>query len=109
MIGFRHLLVLAKLRYKDACRLLSTICFTYFLAVGSRLYKQKIWSEKSMVMAYRAVTEKGMSVWKASSLYSIPKSTLGNRVSGRIELGATSGPCKYLTQAEEGNFFDWLR
>ena len=62
-------------------------------------YKQ--WPEWSMKKAVDAVTVQKLSIRRAAEQYSIPKSTLGDRVSGRVQFGAVSGPPKYLTSMEE--------
>ena len=59
------------------------------------------WNHESMVGTMKAVIVKGMSVQEAAQLYDVPKSTLGNRVSGRVLPGATSGPPTYLPSGEE--------
>lgn len=62
-------------------------------------YKQ--WDKASMVHALKAVIEDGMSIRRAAIRYGVPKSTLGDRVSGRILPGSVSGPPKLLTDSEE--------
>ena len=42
-----------------------------------------------------------MSVRQAAELHQVSKSTLGDRVSGRVLPGARSGPHTYLTSEEE--------
>ena len=54
-----------------------------------------------------ADVEKGMSLRKASELYNIPKTTLSDYVSGRREVGATSGRA-YLTEEEEDELVTFL-
>ena len=43
----------------------------------------------------------GASVRRAAIEYGVPKSTLGDRVSGRVTHGVLSGPPKYLSEEEE--------
>ena len=43
----------------------------------------------------------GMSIRRASEHYAIPKSTLGDVISGRVLPGSTSGPRHYLNDEEE--------
>ena len=43
----------------------------------------------------------GLSVRRAAEEYAVPKSTLHDRVSGRVLAGRCSGPPKYLTDEEE--------
>ena len=40
--------------------------------------------------------------------YNVPKSTLSDRVSGRVQPGAVSGPPKYLTSTEEAELAKFL-
>ena len=54
-----------------------------------------------MLAATKAVIEVGMSVRQAADLHQVPKGTLGDRVSGRVLLGARSGPRTYLSSEEE--------
>ena len=57
-----------------------------------------------MAQALNAVVTGGMSVREAASRFGVPKSTLGDRVSGRVQSGAVSGPKTYLTADEETEF-----
>ena len=50
--------------------------------------------------AYEAVRE-GASIRSAAQMYGVPKSTLNDRVTGRVQFGAHSGPERYLTDEEE--------
>ena len=43
----------------------------------------------------------GMSLRKAAEIFQVPKSTLCDRVTGKVKFGATSGPDPYLTNEEE--------
>ena len=61
-----------------------------------------------MKRAYAAVKENKLSVRKASSMYNIPKSTLGNRVTRRVTFGSRSGPTRYLSDAEEAQLVQFL-
>ena len=73
---------------------------------GRWLYKQ--WSEEQMKKAVDAVIISKMSVRRAAMQYSVPKSTLGDRVSGRVQPGSVSGPTKYLTLLEENELSRFL-
>lgn len=73
--------------------------FTSSTLVCRGEYKQ--WTEERMALAMDAVVKDGLSVRKAAEEYGVPKSTLGDRISGRILPGAISGPGKYLTHQEE--------
>ena len=50
----------------------------------------------------------GIGVNKAAELHGIPKSTLKDRVSGRVAHGSKSGPKSYLTSQEETQLADYL-
>ena len=52
----------------------------------------KLWSNEVMEKALNEVINNGMSVRHAALEYNIPKSTLGDRASGRVIPGSTSGP-----------------
>ena len=67
----------------------------------SRPEKFKQWSEEVMEKAVNAVINNGMSVRRAAMDYDVPKSTLGDRVSGRVIPGSYSGPRKLLSEEEE--------
>lgn len=61
----------------------------------------KEWCESSMTEAIKACTEKKMSIRKASESYNVPRSTLADRISGRVLPGAKSGPHRILSDEEE--------
>ena len=56
----------------------------------------------------RAVIEENKSVREAAQQYDVPKSTLGDRVSGRVLPGAISGPPTYQTNDEEKELVSFL-
>ena len=68
----------------------------------------KDWSRVSMKAAMQAVIENGMSIRRAAEVYSVPKSTLGDRISGRVLPGCTSGPASYLSCEEEKELVTFL-
>jgi hypothetical protein len=61
-----------------------------------------------MERATKAVISEGFSVIHASEDFNVPKSTLGDRVSGRVMPGSNSGPQRYLTTAEEVELVQFL-
>ena len=63
----------------------------------SRPFRYKGWSQESMTLAIRD----GMTVRGAAEYYSVQRSTLGDRISGRVLPGAKSGPATHLTSKEE--------
>ena len=74
----------------------------------NRLHEYKSWNEDNMSRAVSAVVKCGLSVRKAALMYSIPKSTLGDRISGRVLEGSTSGPLKYLSEQEEVELISFI-
>ena len=75
----------------------------------SRSKKFKKWSEDLIEKAINAVINDGVSISRAAEDYGIPKSTLGDRISGRILPGSSSGPRKLLTTEEEVDLVAFLR
>ena len=55
-----------------------------------------------MEQALQAVVAGGASIRRAALDYHVPKSSLGDRVSGRTVPGTKSGPPPYLNAMEEG-------
>ena len=70
--------------------------------------KLKLWSDSHMKKATDAVQTQGFSIRRASEEYAIPKSTLHDRVSGRVQAGECSGPSKYLSDEEEQELEEFL-
>ena len=68
----------------------------------------KYWSEDKMEKAFEAVTKERLSVRRAAEEYNVPRSTLGDRVSGRTQIGARSGPMKILTDQQEDHLEQFL-
>ena len=60
-----------------------------------------------MDKAVTAVVD-GKGIWRAAMQYNVPRSTLFDRVSGRVQQGAVSGPPKYLTSTEEAELAKFL-
>jgi transposase len=80
----------------------SAACNTsLFSHCHSRPGKYKPWDDDCMQKALQAVKLDGTSVRKAAMEYGVPKSTLGDRVSGRVTHGVLSGPPKYLSEEDE--------
>ena len=61
-----------------------------------------------MSRAVAAVVKCGISVRKAALMYGIPKSTLGDRITGRVLEGSKSGPLKYLSEQEEEELISFI-
>ena len=63
------------------------------------LYKD--YHHEKLYRAYEDVKDGRLSIRHAAEQYGIPKSTLGDRISGRVRFGAHSGPPRYLSDSEE--------
>ena len=61
----------------------------------------KNYESQSMSQAMKAVIEGGFSIRLAAEKFNIPRTTLGDRISGRVLPGSVSGPPKFLTDDEE--------
>ena len=59
------------------------------------------WSDEAMQNAVTAVENEGISLRQAAEMYKIPRSTLHDHVTGKVEHGALPGPSPYLTTEEE--------
>ena len=75
--------------------------------VSRRPSKRKQWTNEQMARALMAVSE-GMPANKAAGTYGVPKSTLKDRVSGRVVHGCKPGPRPYLEHKEEKELTDFL-
>ncbi|XP_064403158.1 uncharacterized protein LOC135348769 isoform X2 [Halichondria panicea] len=81
---------------------------SYIPTVAKRPTSYKSWTESTLYKAYLAHIEDGLSVRDAAEAYGVPKSTLQDRVSGRVKFGARSGPPKLLTDEEENELVSFL-
>jgi len=61
-----------------------------------------------MRAAIHAIQHKQMKISEVAKLYSIPRPTLGDRISGRVAHGVKPGPQPYLTKEEESEFAKFL-
>ena len=60
-----------------------------------------------MENALQAVNE--MTVREAAAQFGVPKSTLHDRISGKVQPGAVSGsPCYFLDDEEEEELVRWI-
>ena len=67
-----------------------------------------MWDETKMNLALHAVTNEGMAIRHAAMQFGVPKSTLGDKASGRVLPGKTSGPQAYLNSLEEKELVQFL-
>jgi len=65
------------------------------------------WDNVSMIKAISAV-ENGMTVRRASECFGVPKSSLHDRISGKVQHGKRPGPISYLTVEEESELANFL-
>lgn len=59
------------------------------------------WSQDDLINAVHDIREKKISYREAEAAYGIPKSTLYDYSTGKVEFGARPGPLSILTAAEE--------
>ena len=71
-------------------------------------YRQK-YSQDQLRQALHEVRENGMPKKKAAKLYGIPKTTLLDKLSGRVPDEAHSGPDSLLSKAEEDRLARYIR
>ena len=62
--------------------------------------KRKQWSDETMAAALEAV-KGGQTILRAAQTYGVPRSTLQDRVHGKVTHGVKPGPRPYLAPAEE--------
>ena len=75
---------------------------------ADRPFKYKSWNTENMAIAITAVQSNKCTIREASEIYQVPKSTLHDRISGKVIHGSCSGPERYLTDAEENSLVKFL-
>ena len=70
--------------------------------------KRKQWTDQQMVDAMEAASAGNMSINKASEMYGVPRTTLKDRLNGRVVHGTKPGPKPYLRHSEERELVDHL-
>ncbi|XP_019854203.1 PREDICTED: uncharacterized protein LOC100641974 isoform X2 [Amphimedon queenslandica] len=76
--------------------------------VPSRVKERRAIRDKNLLLAAAEVRAGKCTLREASEKYSIPKSTLWDRLSGKVPFGATSGPERYLNDTEEEQLVKFL-
>ena len=76
--------------------------------VSQRLPSYRGYSNVSMEKAYEAVVTGTLSVRKAATEYGVPRSTLHEKVTGKVALGVKSGSKNHLTDEEEASLVEFL-
>ena len=71
--------------------------------------RYKAWSEDRLVLAFNAVQQQGLTVRQAAEAFDVPKSTLHDRLSGRVPFGKLSGHSRYLSGLEEAELVNFLK
>ena len=74
---------------------------------ANRAGKRIQWSEESMTGAMKAVVE-GSSIAGAAREHGVPRTTLQDRVLGKVTHGTKPGPKRYLNEAEEKKLSEFL-
>ena len=74
-----------------------------------RPLRYKSWNAENMMRAIKAVQKNQCTIRETSEIYKVPKSTLHNRISGKVIHGTCSGPECYLTDTEENSLIKFLR
>ena len=75
--------------------------------VTNRPSKRKQWTDQQMLAAIEAV-ENGCGTNQAAKEHGVTKSTLKDRLSGRVVHGTNPGPRPYLSKREEDELADYL-
>lgn len=61
-----------------------------------------------MEKAYKAVVDDKMSIRRAAEAFGVPKSTLQDRITGKVQFGTLSGHNRYLSDIEEIELVSFL-
>ena len=71
------------------------------LHMPGRMGPRRQWSDEDMQNAITAVEQNGISLCHASEMYGVPRTTLHDHVTGRVEHGVLPGPKPYLSKEQE--------
>ena len=63
--------------------------------------KYRQWTKESMAGAMKSYLDGKMGMNRAADQYGVPRTTLKDRLSGRVTSGTNPGPVPYLTREEE--------
>ena len=77
-------------------------------ALLGRSNKRKLWTNEQMLAALKVV-EEGQPINQVTCDHGIPKTTLKDRVSGRVTHGTNPGPTPYLSIVEEDELGNFLK
>ena len=78
--------------------------------VADRPATYKKWANHrdKISLALSEIQEGRLSVRRAAEAYGIPKSTLSDRLTGRVNSSSHSGPSRYLSDEEEAELVHFL-
>ena len=82
-------------------------CMLQTFSPPARPCRYATWEDESMIKAMKTV-DTGVSIRHAATTHGVPKSTLCDRVTGRVQHGVKSGPDPYLSRAEEDELVNFL-
>ena len=74
---------------------------------GEAKKKRKQWTNESMLLAMQAVKD-GVPLMRAAVTHGVPRSTLQDRIHGRVEHGTLPGRRCYLSSSEENELVDFI-
>ena len=80
-----------------------------YACVRGRPQSYKDWHRSQLEQACNAVMRDALPMRRAAELFSIPRSTLHDHISGRVPQGSSSGPPKYLSTEEEEELVQFLQ
>ncbi len=75
---------------------------------AERPAKLRGWTNEAMIEAMKAVKDGKMGVNRAVLEHGVPKTSLKDRLAGRVVHGTSMGPKPYLTDTEEKELYDFL-
>ena len=75
---------------------------------GNVYEKRHKWDDRSMVEAMEVVKSGRLGVNRATNEYNVPKTTLKDRISGRVKHGSNPGRQPYLTSSKENELENFL-
>ncbi|XP_071138373.1 uncharacterized protein [Mytilus edulis] len=76
------------------------------MSKDKKKYKQN-YNDTTLEMVVQLVKDGGISMRKAALAYGIPRSTIQDKVNGRTEIAARSGPKPVLSTTEEARIVEW--
>ncbi len=86
----------------------SSICsLVTSTSTAQQRVKYKQWTEMHIEKAFNAVQE-GMSLRRAALEFGVPKTTLLDRLTGKVQFGAIGGGKRYLSNQEEKELVSFL-